>query len=109
MLKSHKINRWAVAGLFMGMLICPVAFASYAIPPENISSGVVEDINYAANTVTVNGHIYKISPKAAYVSEAVNNIGGLQIGMKIQFIENGPVADRTSQITNIVVLPPAPK
>lgn len=107
MLKSHTFNRWATVGLFLMVFLCPAAFASYAVPPENISSGVVQDIDYASNTVTVNGHVYKISPKAAYVSDSVSNIGGLQIGMKIQFIANGPVTNRTSQITNIVVLPPA--
>lgn len=106
MLKSHTIRRWALAGLCTAMFLCPAAFASYAVPPENISSGVVQDIDYASNTVTVNGHVYKISAKAAYVSDSVKNIGGLQAGMKIRFIANGPVAKRTSQITNIVVLPP---
>lgn len=106
MLKSQRINRWMLASLIMGMVLCPAAFASYAVPPENISSGVVQDVNYASNSVTVNGHIYKISPKAAYVSDTVSNIGGLQNGMKIRFIANGPVTDRTSQIINIVVLPP---
>ncbi len=106
MLTSRTIIRWAVATLFTIVILCPAAFASYAVPLENISSGVVEDINYANNTVTINGHVYKISPKAAYVSDQVKNIGGLQKGMKIQIIENGPVADHKSQITNIVVLPP---
>jgi len=106
MLKSLTYGLRAAVGLLMGMALCPAAFASYAVPPENISSGVVQAVNYASHTVTVNGHIYKISPKAAYVSDAVKNIGGLQAGIKIQFIANGPVVNPASQITTIVVLPP---
>jgi hypothetical protein len=99
------IRRLAI-GLCMVTLLCPAAFASYAVPPENMSSGVVQAIDYAGNTVTVNGHVYKIAPKAAYVSDNVKNIGGLQIGMKIRFIANGPITSHNSQITNLVVLPP---
>lgn len=105
MLKSHTFSRWASVGLLMVVFLCPAAFASYAVPAENISSGVVQDVDYTSNTVTVNGHVYKISSKAAYVSDSVSNIGGLQVGMKIRFIANGPITNRTSQITNIVVLP----
>jgi hypothetical protein len=109
MLKLRTISSGAIVGLIMAAMLCPTAFASYAIPPENISSGVVQEINYASNTVTVNGHVYKISPKAAYVSDNVRNIGGLQTGMRIQFIANGPVSKQSSQIINIVVLPPTPQ
>jgi hypothetical protein len=107
MTKSHTYIRGIMAaGLYLMVLTCPAAFASYAVPPDNISSGVIQAIDYANNSIIVNGHTYKISPKAAYVSETVSNIGGLQNGMRIQFIENGPVTDAASQITNIVVLPP---
>ena len=106
MLKLHVYIRWAALVLFMVIFLSPAAFASYAVPPQNMVSGVVQEVNYASNTVTVGGHVYKISPKATYVSEGVKNIGGLQTGMKMQFIANGPVANPTSQITNIVVLPP---
>ncbi len=109
MVKSYTYGLRAAVGLLMGMALCPAAFASYMVPPENISNGVVQAVNYANQTITVNGHIYKISPKAAYASEAVKNIGGLQAGMKIQFIANGPVANPASQITNIVILPPTPQ
>ncbi|HVA55340.1 MAG TPA: hypothetical protein VNI53_06035 [Gammaproteobacteria bacterium] len=106
MLKSHTYGLWAAAALLTVSFLSPAAFASYAVPSENMVSGVIQDVNYVDNTVKVNGHVYKISPKAAYMSDNVKNIGGLQAGMKIQFIANGPVSDRKSQVTNIVLLPP---
>jgi hypothetical protein len=98
-----------VSGFLTGMLIGQTAFASYAVPPENTGSGVIEYVNYANRTITVNGHIYMVSSKANYVSQAVRNMGGLQAGMKVQFIANGPVSNPTSQITSVVVLPSTPR
>lgn len=108
MQKSHTNCQWIAAGLLAVMFLNPAAYASYAVPPENISSGVVQNVDYASNTVTVNGHVYKISPKATYVSDTSSSIGGLQIGMKIQFIANGPVTRSSSKITNVVILPAKP-
>jgi len=107
MLKSHTFAPWVAAGLLMGMCLCPAAFASYAVPAANMGTGVVQAVDYASNTFTVNGHIYKVSPKATYAGETVTNIGGLQTGMKIRFIANGPIANPASQITDVVVLPPS--
>ena len=106
MSKSHTCSWWAASGLLLAVFLCPCAFASYAVPPENMATGVVEAINYVNHSITVNGHVYRISPKATYASDSVKNIGGLQTGMKIQIIANGPVANSKSKITNIVVLPP---
>lgn len=106
MLKSQVFAPWVAAGLLMGMCLCPAVFASYAVPPANMGTGVVQAVDYASNTFTVNGHVYRISPKATYAGEAVTTIGGLQAGMKIRFIANGPLANPASQITNLVVLPP---
>ncbi len=109
MSKSSKTTLLATASLMAVMLLCPPAFASYLVPPGNIGKGVVQSINYATNTVTVNGHVYRVSPKAAYAGNNVKNLGGLQAGMKIQFIADGPVADSHSRITKVMVLPPASK
>lgn len=107
MLKSSKTKLLAAASLTAVMLLCPPVFASYLVPPAHIGKGVVQSINYASNTITVNGHVYRISPKAAYAGNNVKNIGGLQAGMKIQFIADGPVANSHSRITKVMVLPPA--
>ncbi|MGB9429817.1 MAG: hypothetical protein WCC11_08080 [Gammaproteobacteria bacterium] len=95
-----------VAGLLMAACLCSGAFASYAVPDENIGTGTIQAVDYVNHTVTVAGHVYRISPKAAY-SDNGKNAGVLQPGVKIQFTSNGPVNNPGSRIVNIVVLPPA--
>ena len=109
MLKLPKSGLWPMLALFMGLFECPIALASYPVPPENMGKGTIQFVNYATRTVTVAGHVYKIAPKASYVGGGgIKTMSGLQSGMKIRFIANGPVAAPASRILNIVVLPPKP-
>ena len=109
MISSRLKSILSCAGLLATLLVSTPVFASYLVPPANIGRGVVQSINYANNTVTVNGHVYRISPKAAYAGSSVSNLGGLQEGMRIQFIADGPVTSGHSHITSITVLPAPPK
>lgn len=96
----------AVSALAASLGFGTAAFASYAIPDADTGSGTVQAVNYAMHTVTVDGHVYKLSPKAVYIGGRSRDLGGLQPGMKVNFIADGPVASPDSRIVNIVVLPP---
>ncbi|MDE2236167.1 MAG: hypothetical protein KGK44_11575 [Gammaproteobacteria bacterium] len=109
MITSRLKSILTCVGLLAALLASTPVFASYMVPPANIGRGVVQSIDYAGNTVTVNGHVYRISAKAAYTGSNVNNLGGLQEGMRIQFVADGPVTSSHSHITSITVLPAASK
>ncbi|MGA9851430.1 MAG: hypothetical protein WBR15_00630 [Gammaproteobacteria bacterium] len=106
MLKLRASGVWAVIMLLAGLCLCHAALASYAVPNEDMGTGIIQSVDYANHTVTVNGQRYKISSKASYVNGVARNIGGLQPGMNIRFIANSPVKNPGSVITNIIVLPP---
>lgn len=91
----------------LGIGLCQAAFASYAIPDEDIGAGVIQTVNVVTHSVTVAGHVYTLSSKAVYISADGVEVPGLQPGMRIRFIANGPVQNPASRITHIVVLPPA--
>lgn len=103
---SHKLLL-TVLSLFLGLCLCQGSYASYAVPDENIGTGVVQSVNYVNHTVTVAGHAYRISSKAVYIGVGVEDLQGLQTGTNIRFIANGPAKKPESSIINIVVLPPA--
>lgn len=103
---SRKCITAAVV-LMLGIVLGQAAFASYAIPDANIGNGVVQTVNDVTHSVTVAGHTYRISPKATYIKEGGGEVRGLEPGMRIRFIANGPVKDSASQITQVLVLPPA--
>lgn len=109
MFSSRLKSIFPAGALLAALLVSTPVLASYMVPPANIGTGVVQSIDYARNTVTVNGHVYRISAKAAYSGNNVGNLGGLQQGMRIQFIADGPVASSHSHITSIMVLPAASK
>lgn len=98
----------ATLGLLLGAGLCSSALASYAVPDEDIGTGVIQTINVVTHSVVVAGHVYALSPKATYISEG-GEIYSLQPGMRIRFIADGPVKNPASRIVNVVVLPPAPQ
>jgi hypothetical protein len=96
----------ATLGLLLGIVLCPAAFASYAIPAEDIGMGVVESVNAVTHKVVVAGQVHMISPSAIYISAGGGQVQGLQPGMRVRFIADGPVKNPTSRIVKVVVLPP---
>lgn len=96
----------AILGLMLGISLCQEALASYAIPDEDVGTGVVQTVNNVTRSVTIGGHVYQISPKATYISDGGGEMRSLQPGMRVRFIANGPVKDPASRITHIVILPP---
>ena len=102
---SQKITA-ATLGLLLGIVLCPAAFASYAIPDEDIGTGVVQSINVVTHSMVVAGYVHTLSPKAVYISQGGGQVRDLQPGMRIRFIADGPVKNPASRIVKVVVLPP---
>ncbi|MGH8278796.1 MAG: hypothetical protein ACRETQ_04425 [Gammaproteobacteria bacterium] len=96
----------AAFGLAAGLGLSNDALATYAVPKADTGSGVVQAVNYAARTITVDGHVYKLSDKAIYIGGGTHDLGGLRPGMTVHFVADGPATGARSHITNIVVLPP---
>ncbi|MBU6421313.1 MAG: hypothetical protein KGL98_04850 [Gammaproteobacteria bacterium] len=101
---SRKVILAALSVLGIGL--CQAAFASYAIPDEDIGTGVIQTVNYATHSVTVAGHVYTLSNKTVYISANGDEVLSLQPGMHIRFIADGPIKSQASKIVNVVVLPP---
>ncbi len=106
MLKLRTFATFAAAGLLMVLLLGQAALAAYAIPESRMGTGTIGTVNYAARTLTVNGHTYPISSKA-FVTGA-KSFENLQTGMRVRYIMNGPVNKTSSVITHIIVLPALP-
>lgn len=94
------------AALLAVLCLSTGILASYAIPTADTGSGRVQAMDHAAHTLTLSGHVYKLSPKAVYISGSIRGLDGLQPGMMVRFIADGPVANPESRIINIVVQPP---
>lgn len=103
---SHKILAVAV-GLLLTIGLSQAAFATYAVPDDNIGTGVIQAVNVNAHSVTVAGHEYLLAPKAVYIGNGGVQVRDLQPGMHVRFIADGPVKNPASRIVNVVVLPPS--
>lgn len=92
-------NSMVGAALFAALIGWQAVFASTYIP---IRTGTISAIDFLKHTVTVNEHVYRVSPKATY--QGAQGFGVLSNGMKIEyFLENVP-SGNPSVITRIIVL-----
>lgn len=99
-------SKWITRIPAICLLACGIAHASYAIPSANTVQGAITTLNYAARTITLNGHVYPVASKVPVTG--ARQFEGLQQGMRVQIIMSGPAGDQSSVIRHIIVLPAHP-
>ncbi|MHB8346029.1 MAG: hypothetical protein ACYDHM_02405 [Acidiferrobacterales bacterium] len=103
MTAMRKIIGPAVAGLFLQLAWSVPAAAIYAVPPGNTGTGTIQAVNHSRHTITVNGKTYHVSPKAAY--GGVGGFRSLVPGMTVEFVGDGPLANRSTAVRVLVAAP----
>lgn len=98
-----KLNRYlcVTAVLMANLAICPVVSASQ---PATDIPGTIEAVNYGKQTITVNGHEYKVTRHVRL--EGINGFMALHPGMKVDITVLGPPTAPTSDVMRITPAPP---